>query len=84
VEIARNSFRVNAIRLLSDFRDNVVSNTELGRRFIRSYADNGREWNLTMLALLGLIVLSIALFFVRRFKRAFVLGPQILPSSSPR
>lgn len=65
VAIAKNSPRITAIRLLSDFRDNGMSNTALGRRFIRSYADHGSDWNRGMIGLAGLLALAAALY-VRR------------------
>ena len=48
-DISRKSRYIKAVRLLSDFRDNAVSNSNVGRRFIRSYADHGVAWNLTAL-----------------------------------
>jgi hypothetical protein len=58
VDIAKTSPKTNAIRLLSDFRDNVVSTTELGRRFIRSYADNGRIWDLAFAGVLTALAMA--------------------------
>ena len=55
VNIARNSPRIAAIRMLSDFRDNFVSNTSLGRRFIHSYVDSGQQWNRGFAALAVLL-----------------------------
>jgi len=68
-DISKKSLIATAIRRLSDFRDNGVSNTELGRRFIRSYAQNGRAWNLTFGASAALLVLVIV-FWWRARKRS--------------
>jgi hypothetical protein len=62
IDVSNRSLRVYAIRMLSDFRDDVVSRTSLGRRFIHSYAYNGAIWNsaMALLAVLGIsIIISI-------------------------
>jgi hypothetical protein len=69
IDISKKSLHINAIRLLSDFRDNTVSNTEMGRRFIRSYAGNGTAWNLAMMAMAALIALAAFLWYARRSNR---------------
>jgi hypothetical protein len=67
IPIAKTSFRTNAIRILSDFRDNVVSRTTLGREFIKSYAADGNAWNRFFLAIAGLgLVICLAWYSVRR------------------
>jgi peptidoglycan/xylan/chitin deacetylase (PgdA/CDA1 family) len=66
IDIAKSSTKITAIRLLSDFRDNVVSNTTLGRQFIHSYADFSSEWNRAVTILAGLFVLAVASFYMRR------------------
>ncbi len=66
IDIAKGSFYITAIRFLSDFRDSVVSRTLLGRKFIESYADNGRAWNLFFVASGGLV---LVLFLVRTITR---------------
>jgi hypothetical protein len=68
IDISRSSPRTNAIRLLSDFRDNFVSDTRAGRWFIRSYADHGRPWDLAFALLSLLAVLLIAAHLSRRRK----------------
>jgi peptidoglycan/xylan/chitin deacetylase (PgdA/CDA1 family) len=60
VDISKDSMKIAAIRLLSDFRDNAVSNTALGRWFIHSYVDYGGRWNRAMAAL----ALFIGIFVV--------------------
>jgi hypothetical protein len=56
VDISKSSSRISIIRLLSDFRDNMVSRTALGRRFIRSYTGKSSEWNGIAVILTGLVV----------------------------
>ena len=60
VDISKHSFKIAAIRFASDFRDNAVSDTYLGRWFIRSYVAYRTIWNLAA----AIIVMSIALFLV--------------------
>lgn len=81
VNIAKNSFRTNAIRLLSDFRDNTVSNSELGRHFIKSYAENGRLWNLAMAALIVMMICAMSVWFGRRRRKTFRGEGRSFPSS---
>ena len=70
VDISKPSLKVNGIRALSDFRDNVVSNSWLGRKFIRSYADRGSAWNAFFVVLfIGCISSLLCVSFVRRSKR---------------
>jgi hypothetical protein len=78
-DIAKNSFRINAIRLLSDFRDNAVSNTEIGRRFIRSYASNGRRWNLIFVFLFLLLAFAVSFLYLRKHRKAPGIEAQVLP-----
>ena len=60
VDISKHSFKIAAIRFLSDFRDNAVSDTRLGRWFIRSYVAYRTTWNWGA----AIIVLFVALFLV--------------------
>src|SRR6185437_8619412 len=62
IAISRHSLKIATIRFLSDFRDNAVSDTRVGRWFIRSYVSYRTKWNWAA------IILFIALFFV------FVIG----------
>jgi hypothetical protein len=59
VAISRHSLKIAAIRFLSDFRDNTVSDTHLGRWFIRSYVAYRTKWNRA-----AAIIVFIALFLV--------------------
>ncbi len=68
IPMGMGSKRVKAIRLLSDFRDNAVSNTRLGRAFIKQYADNGVAFNRAFAAFAALVVLGIGILR-RRFRR---------------
>jgi len=69
IDVGKKSLRTNAIRLLSDFRDNTVSNSEAGRRFIKSYTENGSAWNFVF-AIIAVLLISVLWFlFIRRHKR---------------
>jgi len=59
VDISKRSFKIAAIRFLSDFRDDVVSDTRLGRWFIRSYVAYNTTWNRG-----AAIIVLIAFFLV--------------------
>jgi hypothetical protein len=74
IDIAKRSLRINAIRHLSDFRDDVVSQTRVGRWFIQSYTENGDHWKAIMIALMGLLTVFAASWYVlMRKKRPIVL-----------
>jgi hypothetical protein len=66
IDVSRTSLRVNAIRRLSDFRDNVVSKSAFGRWFIRSYHDNEPDWNRTLGSLALLLALGMLALYMRR------------------
>lgn len=66
IDVSKTSLRVNAIRQLSDFRDNVVSKTAIGRWFIRIYSQNEPGWNDALLTVAALIIAIVAACFVRR------------------
>jgi peptidoglycan/xylan/chitin deacetylase (PgdA/CDA1 family) len=68
IDISRNSTQIAAIRLLSDFRDNAVSNTALGRWFIHSYVDYGGRWHSAM-AVLALFVVFFVVWYMRRNRK---------------
>jgi hypothetical protein len=69
IDISKGSWRVQAIRRLSDFRDDVVSKTGLGRWFIRSYRENGSDWNRVVAVLIGLFAVAVVSWYVRKGKR---------------
>jgi hypothetical protein len=69
IDVSRTSLRVNAIRRLSDFRDNVISKTALGRWFIRSYHDNEPGWNRALGVLALLLTIRMAALYVRRGRK---------------
>jgi hypothetical protein len=69
VDVSKNSLRLNAVRYLSDFRDNFVSNIALGRRFVRSYSRNEACWNRGLILVIGMLAITMAAWFVRRGKK---------------
>ena len=83
IDISKKSLSVAIIRRLSDFRDDVVSKSTLGRRFIRSYVDEGSAWNRA--AVIVAAVLSIGLIFMfrrRRWKRVAITPAAVTPSET--
>ncbi len=70
IDTAKGSFYITAIRRLSDFRDNVVSQTPLGRKFIASYADNGRAWNFVFVSSGGLLLVLFLIRILTRSRRS--------------
>ena len=68
IDVSKPSMRINAIRHLSDFRDDVVSKTALGRWFIRSYHDNEAAWTQALLVVV-LLGIGAAVGFVGRGRR---------------
>jgi len=68
VDISRSSPEATVIRLLSDFRDNAVSDTRPGRWFIRSYVKNASYWNGAFALLLLLAILLGAYIYLGRRK----------------
>jgi peptidoglycan/xylan/chitin deacetylase (PgdA/CDA1 family) len=79
VDISKGPLSITVIRRLSDFRDNVISKSGLGRRFIRSYGDDNSIWNRA--AEIGVAALLIALTFLL-FKRRRKSGGAVLESLS--
>ncbi len=75
IPMGMGSKRVKAIRLLSDFRDNAVSNTRLGRIFIKNYADNGPAFNRAFVGLTGLVLVGIVIFRLKSQRRRAKLQP---------
>ena len=69
IDISKKSMRLNAVRYLSDFRDNVVSRIALGRIFVRSYTQNEAAWNRNLILVAGLFAIGGFFWLVRRSKR---------------
>jgi peptidoglycan/xylan/chitin deacetylase (PgdA/CDA1 family) len=64
-DIARTSPRIYAIRLLSDFRDDVVSRSSAGRWFIRVYSGREVLWNDVLTVILCLSIVAGVLLWRR-------------------
>jgi peptidoglycan/xylan/chitin deacetylase (PgdA/CDA1 family) len=69
IDVAKTSMRINAIRRLSDFRDDVVSKTAFGQWFIRMYTPNETKWNEALLAVAILLISVTVAGFVRTGKK---------------
>ena len=81
VDLRSHSAEVTAIRLLSDFRDNVVSRSVVGRWFIRSYVNSGDRWRVAFLSIA--VFLSLLPLARRRLRANFNLKQaQILVRSA--
>lgn len=63
VDISKRSWRVAALRHLSDFRDDVVSRSAAGRWFIHSYVDNRSTWNHGAEAVVGFSFIGLILWW---------------------
>lgn len=66
IDISRKSFRIRAIRELSDFRDDRLSRTRLGRWFIQSYTSSGEQWGEVTVVSMCLIALAVIICYVAR------------------
>lgn len=69
IDISKMSIRLNAVRYLSDFRDNVLSRVALGRSFVRSYSENEAGWNRRLILAAGLLVIGAFIWLMRRSKK---------------
>ncbi len=69
IDISKRSLRIQAIRRLSDFRDDVVSRTAVGRAFIRAYTENESAWNRMLIILAAFLVAGVSVWGMRRAKR---------------
>lgn len=66
VDVSRRSLRVSALRYLSDFRDNFVSRSEVGRTAIHAYAEEEGRWNKAILTLGSVLLLCpVILVWIR-------------------
>jgi hypothetical protein len=83
VDISKSSLRIMAIRRLSDFRDDVVSKTALGRGFIRFYVWQEGHGNALMVALAGLLGLALIMGLTRKAKRRSKTSPTQYRHASP-
>jgi peptidoglycan/xylan/chitin deacetylase (PgdA/CDA1 family) len=66
IDISKKSLSVAVIRRLSDFRDDVVSRSALGRSFIRSYVDDGPVWNRAAAIGIAVLLVALTLLLLRR------------------
>lgn len=66
VDVTRPSLRVNVTRYLSDFRDNALSGTALGRRFIAFYSENEANFNRALSLLAALLLLAGFIWVLRK------------------
>lgn len=83
IDTSKSSLSVAIIRHLSDFRDDAVSKSAWGRRFIRSYADDSSIWNRA--AEIGIVALLMVLGLLlrrrrRRSKQITVAPASVAPS----
>lgn len=69
VNISKDSFRIIAIRHLSDFRDDVVSKSRIGRGFIRVVVKLESALNVILLAIIGILALMGFMGLRRRTKQ---------------
>jgi hypothetical protein len=65
VDTSRSSLRVAILRYLSEFRDNVVSRSRMGRKFIRTYTGHEAVVNRGIGVLLVCLVLTVLAFVLR-------------------
>jgi hypothetical protein len=81
IDVSKTSIRINAIRHLSDFRDDVVSKTALGRWFIRVYTPHEGGWNGVLFAVTVLLMALSAAWFAGKKRKRWLTTQD--PSSSP-
>lgn len=58
VDVAKPSVRINVTRYLSDFRDNALSGTAFGRRFIVLYSENETNFNRALGMLVAVVLIT--------------------------
>lgn len=80
MDISKSSLRIMAIRRLSDFRDDVVSKSALGRGFIRFYVWQEDHENVLLLSVVGLLALVLIMGIVRKGK----IAPKTLATQARR
>ena len=84
IDVSKTSIRINAIRQLSDFRDDVVSKTALGRWVIRVYSPNEAKWNEALFAIAVLLIVLMVAWFVRRGKKRSIMLHRLTQSLPKR
>jgi hypothetical protein len=81
IDISKKSLSVAIIRRLSDFRDDVVSKSTLGRRFIRSYVDDRSIWNRAAAVAIGALLIGLILLLRKRRSKGIAgTPPSVAPS----
>jgi hypothetical protein len=79
INIEKTSFSIAMIRHLSDFRDDVVSRSPAGRRFIELYAQDESRWNVIAIVFIAIAAALLVCITVVRSKfrapsRSLLLG----------
>jgi peptidoglycan/xylan/chitin deacetylase (PgdA/CDA1 family) len=80
VDISKGSLSIAVIRRLSDFRDNVISKSALGRRFIRSYGDDNSIWNRAAEIAMAALLIAVTFLLLKRRRKS---GGTLLVSATP-
>jgi peptidoglycan/xylan/chitin deacetylase (PgdA/CDA1 family) len=80
VDIGKGSLSIAVIRRLSDFRDNVISKSGLGRRFIRSYGDDNSIWNRAAEIAMAALLIAVTFLLLKRRRKS---GGTLLVSATP-
>jgi hypothetical protein len=68
VDLTKSSIRVASLRYLSDFRDNVVSQSAIGRKLTRVYTNHEDEFNVVMAGIFATALIAV-LATARRARR---------------
>jgi hypothetical protein len=67
VDISKSSLRVAGLRYLSEFRDNVVSRSAIGRKVIQGYTANEAWLNRAILmAFMSMVIASVGFWWARK------------------
>lgn len=66
VDVSKSSLRVRILRDLSDFRDDTISRSALGRNFIAEYTDSEGAWNRAVAASVMIILITATTWHFRR------------------
>lgn len=75
IALGKTSLSVAVIRHLSDFRDDVVSRSTMGRHFIHAYAEDESPWNRAAGCVAILIVIGIVIRSARRSRTKRTFAP---------